>query len=274
MFRRVKRGGGLGADVGSDSVESHSYACTFSHQSALGNDFPLGGQIQKASSLGKFCGLLTSRPWIWKNSTWLRERERNWRPEQWGLQGGHSCILNGTEQVFAWQAGPNYHNSWGDVGPEEMVKFNIMLAILFYHLYPVLSPSGLSPMDLLMLFPSSLAFTGSDKWEQLARQMENWIPSPFSPLTVAVSMALCLCFYCHAYSETLHPQGYRFSWILMIPVSSPFLYRVGHFLQLLLVRDNQSFSLLHLLNTPLSGSFIIKSFSIQYFGCVAAQNLI
>ena len=33
----------------------------------------------------------------------------------------------------------------------------------FYHLYPVLSPIGLSPMDLLMLFPSSLAFTGSDK---------------------------------------------------------------------------------------------------------------
>ena len=59
------------------------------------------------------------------------ERERNWRPEQWGLQGGHSCILNGTEQVFAWQAGPNCHNSWGDVGPEEMVKFNIMLAIFF-----------------------------------------------------------------------------------------------------------------------------------------------
>ena len=99
-------------------------------------------------------------------------------------------------------------------------------------------------------------------------------PSPFSPLTVAGSTALCLCFYCHAYSETLHPQGYRFPWILMIPVPSPFLYRVGHFLQLLLVRDNQSFSLLHLLNTPLSGSFIIKSFSVQYFGCVAAQNLI
>lgn len=35
----------------------------------------------------------------------------------------------------------------------------------FYYLYPFLSPSGLSPMDLLMVFPSSLAFTGSDKWE-------------------------------------------------------------------------------------------------------------
>lgn len=38
---REKRGGGLGADTGNDSVESHSYACTFSsHQSTLGNDFP------------------------------------------------------------------------------------------------------------------------------------------------------------------------------------------------------------------------------------------
>lgn len=67
----------------------------------------------------------------------LKEFHMSERERETGLQssGGSkeatAVSWMGQSKCFAWQAGPNCHNSWGDMGPQEMVKFNIMLAILF-----------------------------------------------------------------------------------------------------------------------------------------------
>lgn len=93
-----------------------------------------------------------------------RERETGLQSSG-GSKEATAVSWMGQSKCFAWQAGPNCHNSWGDMGLRRWLNLISCWLSSFCHLYPVLSPNGLSPMDLLMLFPSSLAFTGLDKWE-------------------------------------------------------------------------------------------------------------
>ena len=121
----------------------------------------------------------------------------------------------------------------------------------FYYIYPVLSPSGLAPWTSLWCF--------LHLWLSLDLTNESNLPGRGRTESLHLSphylwLVLWLCV------SVLQPCLFREppSPRLQISLDSddtspfPFPYRAGRCLRLLLVRDNQSFSLLYLLNTPLS----------------------
>lgn len=111
----------------------------------------------------KFCGLLTSRPWFERiPHVWEREKLASRavgaprRPQLYPGWDRANVLLGKQAQIVTI-----HEETWAS-GWLNLISCWLSSFAIFY---PVLSLNGLVLMDFLMLFPSSLAFTGLDKWE-------------------------------------------------------------------------------------------------------------
>lgn len=135
-----------------------------SHQSTLGNGFPLLGLAEKASSAGNFCD---PRTLCLKNSPWLRGS--NWSLKRWGWM--EATAVSWIRQNKRLASRPRLSQfTQGDTGlQEEITKFSVMLARPHLPSLPYPVPLALTSMDFIKVLSWSLASTGSDKLEEFAR---------------------------------------------------------------------------------------------------------